>query len=346
MPTFLTTSKMDPALVERIEASLASRTAMRGASRTGKSSPFGASAARRARTRRLVSIARFGLVLTAIFAVYTVVVGRREAKLALERSRTTLLDSVQSHGGSLGPDAHATLPRVESWLLRIPHEDAADLVAEELRVPGAFTTMLARPMIYVRGGADAFGSPTQIAAAASTSAKDALALCLLEPPEARTEKVLLDKVRVAYSGGWNLENRTANVRRLSDLVVGMPFLEPAWSNKVRAATEVEEVARLRSELERAPIDRAKQAAQSELLLAAVDEAGDGKGPTELDGERIHPLRVVLVDLRAGKVLLRARHVVDPSWITTQRRATYAIGLDSCAFALDVHEDVRKVSGKR
>ena len=93
----------------------------------------------------------------------------------------------------------------------------------------------------------------------------------------------------------------------------------------------------------APIARAKQAARSELLLVAIDEPGGADGPTELDGERPHPVRVALVDLVANKVLLRARHVVDPSGISPARRAMYAIGLDSCALALEVHEDVRSAA---
>ena len=60
-----------------------------------------------------------------------------------------------------------------------------------------------------------------------------------------------------------------------------------------------------------------------------------------DGEQAHPVRVVLVDLAASKVLLRSRHFVDPSWIRPARRATSATGFDSCALALDVLDDVRK-----
>src|SRR5688572_10182527 len=95
MATFLTTSKMDPALAARVEASVRGR----------KVSGTGADSRRsKARTRRIVSVARLVLVLTAGFAVYSVVTGRREAKRALERSRTTLLDSVRAQGASLAPD--------------------------------------------------------------------------------------------------------------------------------------------------------------------------------------------------------------------------------------------------
>lgn len=328
MPTFLTTSKMDPALAARIESSV-----------SGKKGP------RRsvARSRRLVLLLRLVVVVTVATSVYGIVVGRRESKLALERTRTTLLESVREQGASLVPEDHTAVARVEAWLLRLAGEYEGDLVAAELGAPNALAATLARPMVYVRGTSDAFAGSPQVAAVSATSTKDALVLCLLEPPESKSEKALLDKVRVVYSGGWNLESRTANVRRLNEAIVGLPFLLPPWTERVRAADDAAELARLRAELERAPIARAKQAARSELLLVALDEPGGTDGPTELDGERPHPVRVALVDLVANKVLLRARHVVDPSGISPARRAIYAIGLDSCALALEVHEDVRSAA---
>jgi len=110
---------------------------------------------------------------------------------------------------------------------------------------------------------------------------------------------------------------------------------------VRSAPDAAELARLRKELQRAPVDRAKQAVGAQMLLAAFDEPGERGGPTELDGERPHAVRIVLVDLAAEKVLLRIKKRVDPAWISVERRPTYASGLDGCALAFDVHESLRK-----
>jgi hypothetical protein len=332
MRTFLTTSKMDPALVERIEASVRGQRA--GTARRRASSG-----------RRLVAVARLLFVVVAVASVYALVASKREAKRSLEAARSALLDSVQAHAASLSPEDHGAVARVEPWVARLSGAYEGDLVAAELLPPGAFGAALARPVMYLRGAEGLLGTSAEVAAAATASGKDALVLCLLEPPESRTEKALIDKVRVVYSGGWNLESRTANVRRMNDAVAGLPLLAPEWADKVRRAESAGEIATLRRELERTPVDRAKEAVRAELLLLAVDEPGDGKGPTELDGERRHPVRVALVDLRAEKVLLRVRHDVDPSWITPARRATYASGIDSCALALDVHEDVRKAAGE-
>jgi hypothetical protein len=74
-----------------------------------------------------------------------------------------------------------------------------------------------------------------------------------------------------------------------------------------------------------------------LLIAAMDEPA--AGPADLDGERAHDVRVQIVDLRAGKVLLRARKHVDPAWLTASTRSTYAAGVDGCALAYDIRSVV-------
>src|SRR5262245_58079942 len=107
MATFLTTSKMDPALAARIEASVRGRKGSQKGQRTSA-----------ARARRLVALARVVFVLTAIFGVYSVIVGRRQARHALERSRTALLESVREQGASLKPEDRQSVARVEPWLMR------------------------------------------------------------------------------------------------------------------------------------------------------------------------------------------------------------------------------------
>ena len=77
-----------------------------------------------------------------------------------------------------------------------------------------------------------------------------------------------------------------------------------------------------------------------LLVVAMDEPSDGGGPTELDGERAHAIRIGVVDLAASKILLRIRRLVDPSWISLAKKSEYANGLDSCGLAFDVHESLR------
>lgn len=325
MSTFLTTSRMDPALARRIEASVSGRKRKAGGPLL---SP------------RLVALVRVGLVVGLAFLGYSAVSARRGAKQEIERTRAALLAAVQAQAASLTPEERSAVLRADSSLVKLAGNYEGDLVAPALRGADALKKTLARPAMYVRGPLGAFANPARIAEAAATSAKDSLLLCLMEPPASKVEKVLLGTVRTAYTGGTVLEDRTSNVRRLQDAIVGLPLFAPAWSDRVRAAEDPAELAKLRKELDRAPLDRAKKAARAEILIAALDEPSDGGGPTEIDGERAHGIRVVVIDLTSSAVLLRMRKLVDPSWISLAKKSEYASGLDSCGLAFEVHESVR------
>ena len=323
MGTFLTTRRMDPALAARIEASVSGRKASESTWRP-----------------RLVAIAR----LAAVVAVVTVVVGvmalRRRDRRELEASRAALLDTVHAASASLTPEQKDVVPRAESWVKRAAGAYEGDFVADDLRPAGALAAVMARPAVYVRGPMETLGSGNAagVAGAASASFKDPFVVCLVEPPASRTEKVLLAKVHAAYAR--TAEERTPNVRRLHDADAGLPFLMPPWAERIQMAPGEEELEKLRSDFERAPIEAAKRAAKATVLLFAIDEPGEPGVPAELDGERPHNVRVGLVDLASSRVLLRMRKRVDPSWISAAKRTELASGLDGCALAMDVVESVR------
>ena len=313
---------MAPALVARIEASVRGR----------RGSVSGAAP-------RVVSIVRLGVVATVVGLAWTLVILRYREHQAIERTRAALLGSVRRHAASLGAEEAGFVPRAESWLVRLSGPYEGDLVSGDVRGAEASRAILARPTVYVRGPLASFATPAGIASSASTSVKDAFLLCLLDRPVSRAEKVLLSKVRTAYAGGPLVEERTANVRRLDDAETGLPLLQAPWAARVERAPLAVDLARLQRELDKAPIEDAKRAAKASLLLVVMDEPGDGKGPTELDGERPHDVRIGLVDLTSAKMLLRLRKRVDPTWISTNARAQYASGLDACALAMDVHESI-------
>jgi hypothetical protein len=324
MPTLLTTPKMSRALAARIEASVQGRR--------------GTKATRRFATPRLMSVVRLGVVLAIASLVAFVVLARRGEQRALEKDRAALLAAVQKESASLTEADKGAIARIEAWLPRLGGAYEGDLAAPELRGAGgsaAMAALLARPIVYVRGPLEELATVEGARRAAGASLKDSLAVCLADPPAARTEKALLPKVRAAYGTVATVEQRTPNMRRLHDAEAGMPVLSPAWTARVLAAKEPKELATLRTELERAPIARAKQAVRAEVLLVAVDEPGAPGGLTELDGERAHDVRVAFVDLAANKVLLRLRRRVDPSPWSQSARTDFASGLDACALAYDV-----------
>ncbi|HEX7671823.1 MAG TPA: hypothetical protein VF395_19650 [Polyangiaceae bacterium] len=324
MSTLLTTSKMAPELVLRIEASVSGR---RGARSRGVV------------RLRLATWFRLATFAALVVAVASFVRLRRLEHEQLENARSKLLATVKGHAAALTPDELRIVARVDPWLMRASGPYEGDLVANELEVEGALSAVLSRPALYVRGPTKDFQNTRVIATTSATSLKDPFVLCLLDPPASRAEKAVLTKVHAAYSGGAHLETPTANVRRLFDAEAGLPLLMPEWAGRVRTAEDAVALGHLEHELGAAPLEAAKKAAKAQILLFAMDDPGDSGGLSELDGERPHDVRVGLVDLRHETVLLRLRKHVDPAWISLPKRAQYASGLDGCALALDVRTSV-------
>jgi hypothetical protein len=309
--TFLVTRKMPPALAARVEESV------RG---------------RRAAPRRFTALLRAAIVLLVLAVVVSFFRFRRREVQKVEGERAALLSAVRVQSGSLTPDDRASFTKVEALVQRFAGPYEGDVAAPELRL----ADVVARPAVYVRGPSAALATPQALAQQAALSAKDAFLLCLVEPPASRAEKVVLAKTRIAYSGRGLVEQKTPNVRRLYEEEAGMRVLAPAWEDQVRAAKDERDVASLRAELERAPIEHAKDAARAALLIVVADEPADGTGAADLDGERAHSVRVGLVELPTSKVLLRTRKRVDPSAWSNAARAEYSSGLDGCALAYDLH----------
>jgi hypothetical protein len=319
--TFLATRKMDPALIARIERSVGART-------------------KRVREKRVsarlkTSLLRLVLALAVIALASTALLARRRYQQEVSRTRSTLLDTVHAQNASITADERSFMSRVEPWLFGLAASYEGDTVVDQLRPAKALDAVLARPSVYVRGPVSAFGTSAAISDTASASTRDAFLLCLLDPPASRVEKVVLSKVRAAYGGGASAGD---HARRLHDAAAGLKQLLSPWEERVRSAPELRDLDRIKSELGKVAVADAKRATQAELLIAAMDEA-DEPGPADLDGERPHQVRVAVIDLRAGKVLLRTRKRVDPNWLAASTRSTFASAVDGCALAFDVRASV-------
>lgn len=343
MPTFLTSAKMHPDLAARIEASL--NGPLYGGSRGRGQSPRrmavtapGFGRGYRGVAPRYVALARFGFVLMVFVLGYVIYVTRRQTRHEESSARTDLLAAHAKRAAELTDTDKTFAIRAEKALIAYSR-DYDEILTDDVAKEGAFTATLTRSMVYVRGPIGTFATPQGVAETARASAKDAFVLCLLSPPDSRTEAAMFPKIRIAYGTGGTLEAQTPNVRRLWEAAVGLPLLQPAFADRIRKA-EAAELLTLRRELERTPIDRTIQAAKSPLMLAVLDEPGEGTGPTELDGERPHWVRVGLLDLKEGRTLLSTRRHVDPAWISGSKRSEYAAGLDSCMLAFDIREAIR------
>ncbi len=316
MPTSLTNSKMSPELAARVESAV-----------TGKR----LSARERASSARIVAVVRALVIVVIGGVVASIVIARRQSARELEAMRQRILDDVHQKGGGVTEADRAATSRDEAWLLK------SSGAYEGERAYGDLTELFARPAVYVRGSTDAFTTSNGVARAIKSSTKDSLLACLITPPTARTEKALMERVRVVYDGGAAFEKQTANVRELAEADAALRVLSPEWEQSVRRADDLLELSRRKTEFERAPLDLGIQALRASTLIIAMDETSNSTGPSELDGERPHDVRLVVIDLIASKVLLSARKRVDPSVWSPTVRANYASGIDGCAFAFDLRK---------
>lgn len=305
MSTFLVNPKMDAALAARVEAAVSGR---RGQKRKGVAKS------------RIVALSRVVAVVVVVFAVQAIVKLWRRDREEVTRARQSLVDALRSQGEGVTDADRRAARRIETLLV-----DVSRAFDKDVMTPNALDG-LREPFVYVRGPIGSFANPDTIAAAASTSGRDALVACLLDPPATRAQKDVAAKT-------WGIEAKTAHVRRLHELEVGLPLLAPEVLRKAEKESDLPTLLKMKRDLDRAPIDGAKRGARARLLLAAMDEPGEGA--TELDGERRHHVRVALVDVVTGAKLVDVRRLVDPSWISADARPMHARAYDSCLLALDI-----------
>lgn len=333
MATFLTTEKMSAALRARVEASV----------RNGHPGPG------RSRRHVGVSVIRLAAVAVAVGLSFWTVSLWTAAKERVEQARKSLLEDVRRRSAPLTPAERDLPSRVVELIAaqRVRYE--GDRVAPSLREPGSLPNTLAQPLLYVRAAIDGETHPVALAEQAAASFRDAFSRCFVDPPASRDERTLRTRALAALAGGTMARDAT-RLERLHDALLGLPFLAPEWAARVRQADRAKEIERLRAALGRAPVDGAVRAARATLLLSVLDEPNDGTGPTELDGECPHHVRVELYDLRTDTSLLRMRRHVDPKWIAGEAsRAQYARGMDGCKLALEIRDELaglRKPAGRR
>lgn len=323
MGTLLVTRRMSPELRARVEASVRGRRVAPGA---------------RLRARS-ISALRLLAFLSISGAIAVFAVAKQRSDERFELARASLLSRVRREAAALSARDRAIIARVTPWLERAAGSDFRDSFAPELAESGALAVVLARPTVYLRAPLAGVAGPASLAEAAAQSYRDAFVLCLFDPPATRSEKSLLSRARSAHAGGARAR-AASEVARLADAMAGLPFLSREWESSLLAAGNARALDVLERRFERAPIAEAKRAAKAELLLFALDEAGDANAPIELDGERPHYIRAGLVDLEHGRSLFTLRRHVDPGWLSPAARAEYASGVDGCSLALEVHALVK------
>jgi len=322
MPTFLVTRNMSPALAARVQAAV-SGARSGGARRNG----------------RLKAALRLLSVLLVLGAALGSLHVRRERAQRLERERAELLGELSRHASGLGRADHKLPVRVTSAIaLEASAVYAGDSIDAELRDERRLSDALTQPTLYLRGALDGLAQPARVPELAASSDKDAFVLCLVAPPETRSEKALRLKASAAYARGPSMA-AAAHFERVGPLLQALPLLGRDFRDRVEKAESSAALHTLVELAHAAPLAAAVRAAKARQLLLVLDEAGSPDRPAELDGERPHAARVALVDLDDGRTRLRFRGSVDPDWLSSAARAQYASGIDSCALALDLRKSL-------
>jgi len=124
------------------------------------------------------------------------------------------------------PECADFLPKVESWITRLAGPYGGDLVTEQIHSSSALQAQMARNGLYVRGPTAKLAKAENFPEIASSSVKDSFLLCMLEPPESRSDKTVLSKVR-----GVNFAGVAPNIRRFYEAEIGLAVLQPWWETR-------------------------------------------------------------------------------------------------------------------
>jgi len=323
MGTFLTNPKMSPELRARIEASVRGQARRKIPARRRPSQVF---------------FLRLGVAMAALCLVSFVAIGVTHSRAELAQGRKDLVERVAKVDDRLTAADRELPVKVAAALLEASKAYPGDHVGAALRTAG-LEAVLKRPSVYVRADFEELTRGRAVSRIAEDSEKDALALCLLSPPESREEKALLPKVYEAYRGAKTMSEATSSLYRLHDALTGLQALDQDWRMRAEDASNKSELRALSARLDPKRLERALPAAKAELLVYVMDEPKKPGTVTELDGASDHVIRMGIVDLNTDEVLVRYRARVDPSWVSEQRRASHARGLCDCRFAHDLHDSV-------
>lgn len=322
MASFLTTKKMGPQLRARIETSLTGR---RSEKRRAKVTPL------------IVATLRAGLLLFAIAMTVSFFVKKRGQESRVSTLRAEVLAAHDKASSGLRKRDKELRQRVEIAVAQALNTYRGDVLSEEVRDPALFRELLQKPGIYLRASIRDLKKPEGLKLAAENSLKDAFLVCLLDPPPGTKEREMVERVYVAYRSGPELDKATLPFFRLQAGLAFLPIFEAPWRESVLHAKELSGLQYLKKTIERAPIDVARAVARSETMLILLDEEKLPGSPSEFDGSSKHFVQVHLVKLDSQTTVLRLRRLVDPEWISENRRLRYASGLLACRLAKELRD---------
>lgn len=320
MPTFLVTSKMDPALAERIQQSLRGD----GASRQRRPG-------RRIPLRALVQLA----LAVAIVSLGVFLLGSyRQSRTEVELARRQLSQKFHQLERLYSPTQQQRIRRLTGLLLEASQKDLPERIAPQLSGPGDLASLLEKPALYLRASAPDLQTDRLLKETAQSAELDAFYVCLRAQPESESETVLL---RTLGSANGHLSDGSVfgfgTVLELED------FLNSDFLDDVTRAEHMSELVKLESHLERKNLKRKAEALTAENLIYVIDEPLQSGQKSDFDGEGPHAIRLGIVAIESGIPLLRLRREVSPEWISEKSRLSFSRPLDSCKLAYELYQEL-------
>jgi hypothetical protein len=301
MPTFLTTPRMSPELRARVQASVRADLRQR--------TLFPERGRGRVYLRLALGVAAVGL---SIFLVVTY----RQSRHEVEEKRTAILANYHALA--------ASLPRGIRW------QDLPSRAGQaRLQADGHYDLdeLLQSPLLYLRGDAKDLGSAGSALDVARDASVDALASCLLTPPQNLRESTLLRAIGQAPPAD--------RVSSFADALSALEFFESTFARDVRTATQMQELERLAGRLNREAFQRGLVALRARFLLVVIDQAKAAGVISDFDGEAPHDVVLRAIDLKTARVVWQEQRPVDPAWISAKSRLAYSRPLDSCRLAFEL-----------
>lgn len=321
MPSFLVTEKMNPALAQRVQASLA------GDARTRD---------RSGRTRRVRVWARLltaaGIATLAAFLLSTYRQSRREVEIA----RQQLVLQWAEERPERSVDEVEWLRRVEDLVLDEARGDPSDFAVAGLA--NRLDELMKGGVVYLRSSLRDATARTALRAAASESVPDAFALCLTRPPSTRDETGLLRHLGTAATNSTAPTNGSQRVHSIAAVYARAEFLNSNFIEQVKTTHHMSQLDDLAARWDAAPLRAGRDAARARVFVYVIDEPVPSGAEEDFDGEGPHHMRFGLVDLDDFQLLWRARREVSPDWISDKSRLSFSRPLDSCRLALDLRRE--------
>lgn len=252
------------------------------------------------------------------------------------------------------PGAAATMDLLDETIVALaksPQPDVQDLDR------ATYDRLIAQPGVYFRAVTDEVTRVSMIPTAARASRKDTFLACLELPAKTTSDASIFDTA-TRYRWRVELDRITARVSELEALDFGLRSSTRTWLDDVQSTFDPDALRVLEVESEAARLDpRARPhavALASDAAWAAIvlDELPTGFG--ELEGPPIvnalrtsrldevapvpHPARIALVDLLAGKTVLRLRASLDARDVAVKNATADAAEIHGCqaAVALRLH----------